>query len=70
MIHIWARTVLLKSVLPGKASRGVAHSVEVGSLATVTVTGADVVRLPAASRATAVSVCEPLLEALVFQETA
>src|SRR5207249_8268278 len=31
------------------------------SLNTVTVTAAEVVRLPAASRATAVSVCEPLL---------
>src|SRR5687768_802335 len=36
------------------------------SLATVTVTGADVVRLPAASRATAVRVCEPLVVVLVF----
>ena len=32
-----------------------------GALATVTVTGAEVVRLPAASRATAVIVCWPLL---------
>src|SRR2546427_1223400 len=39
------------------------------SLNTVTVTGAEVVRLPAASRATAVSVCEPLLAVVVFQET-
>src|SRR5258708_40311653 len=31
-----------------------------GALATVTVTGAEVVRLPAASRATAATVCEPL----------
>src|SRR5687768_3039907 len=37
------------------------------SLATVTVTGAEVVLLPAASRATAVSVCEPLVAVLVFQ---
>src|SRR5687767_5113814 len=37
------------------------------SLATVTVTGAEVVRLPAASRATAVRVCEPLLAVVVFQ---
>src|SRR5688572_13206148 len=36
------------------------------SLATVTVTGAEVVRLPAASRATAVRVCEPLVVVLVF----
>src|SRR5690349_13104641 len=34
-------------------------------LATVTVTGAEVVRLPAASRATAVRVCVPSLERLV-----
>src|SRR5688572_22312774 len=37
------------------------------SLATVTVTGAEVVRLPAASRATAVMVCEPLVVVVVFQ---
>src|SRR5688500_1717242 len=37
------------------------------SLLTVTVTGAEVVRLPAASRATAVSVCEPLVAVVVFQ---
>src|SRR5437879_2641872 len=39
------------------------------SLNTVTVTAAEVVRLPAASRATAVSVCEPLLAVVVFQDT-
>src|SRR5688572_19446632 len=39
------------------------------SLATVIVTGAEVVRLPAASRATAVMVCEPLVAVLVFQVT-
>jgi len=38
-------------------------------LETVTVTGAEVVRLPAASRATAVRVCEPLLAVVVSQET-
>src|SRR6266853_1869126 len=38
-------------------------------LATVTVTGAELVRLPAASRATAVRVCEPLLALAVFQGT-
>src|SRR5687768_7091480 len=37
------------------------------SLATVTVTGAEVVRLPAASRATAVSVCDPFVAVFVFQ---
>ena len=38
-------------------------------LATVTVTGAEgSLRLPAASRATAVKVCEPLAAAVVFHE--
>src|SRR6185295_7392146 len=37
-------------------------------LVTVTVTGADVVWLPAASRATAVSVCDPFGVPLVSQE--
>src|SRR5206468_5268058 len=40
----------------------------VRSLATVTVTAAEVVVFPAASRATAVRVCEPLLTAVVSQE--
>src|SRR5262252_901948 len=40
-----------------------------GVLFTVTVTAADVVRLPAASRATAVRVCGPLLEAVVSTAT-
>src|SRR5882762_1180694 len=40
------------------------------SLNTVTVTAAAVAVLPAASRATAVSVCEPLFAVVVFQETA
>src|SRR5256885_790520 len=39
-----------------------------GAFATVTVTGAEVVRLPAASRATALIVCEPLAAPVVFQE--
>src|SRR6266853_2066750 len=39
-----------------------------GPLDTVTVTGAEVERLPAASRAIALRVCEPLLAAVVFQE--
>src|SRR3989442_15412506 len=38
------------------------------SLNPVTVTAAEVVRLPAASRATAVSVCEPLLAVVVFHD--
>ena len=36
---------------------------------TVTVSGAEVVRLPAASRAVAVRLCDPSLAAAVFQET-
>src|SRR5436190_388665 len=40
-----------------------------GALETVTVTPAEVVRLPAASRAVAVRVCEPLPVLAVFQET-
>src|SRR5207245_8308886 len=39
------------------------------SLKTVTVTAAEVVLLPAASRATAVSTCEALVAVLVSQET-
>src|SRR5438128_618925 len=38
-------------------------------LFTVTLTAAEVVVLPAASRATAVTLCEPLLAVVVFQET-
>src|SRR2546430_1314460 len=40
----------------------------VRSLFTVTVTVAEVVMFPAASRATAVRLCEPLLTAVVSQE--
>ncbi len=36
---------------------------------TVTVTADEVVRLPAASRATDVRACEPLLTVVVFHET-
>jgi hypothetical protein len=38
--------------------------------ATVTCTEADVVLFPAASRATAVSVCDPFVAVVVFHETA
>src|SRR5438876_4432268 len=38
-------------------------------LSTVTLTTVEVVVLPAASRATAVKLCEPLLAVVVFQET-
>src|SRR5204862_27971 len=41
----------------------------VSAFDTVTVTGEEVVRLPAASRAVAVRVCEPLPTVVVFQET-
>src|SRR2546426_1370025 len=40
----------------------------VAALHTATVTAAQVVRLPAASRATAVRVCEPLLAVVVFHD--
>src|SRR5437773_1855175 len=40
----------------------------VSAFDTVTVTGDEVVRLPAASRAVAVRVCEPLPTVVVFQE--
>src|SRR5207249_3061442 len=39
-----------------------------GVLSTVTLTAAEVVVLPAASRATAVTLCEPLLAVVVFHE--
>src|SRR6266705_317473 len=39
------------------------------ALDTVTVTAKEVARLPAASRATAVRICEPLATAVVFQDT-
>ena len=42
---------------------------EVSMFNTVTVIPAEVVRLPAASRAMAVSVCVPLGTSAVFQET-
>jgi hypothetical protein len=42
----------------------------VSELFTVTVTGPDVVELPAASRATAVSVYEPFASVVVFHDTA
>jgi hypothetical protein len=39
-----------------------------GAFDTVTVTGAEILELPAASRATAVMLCAPLLAIAVFQE--
>ena len=41
----------------------------VSSFDTVTEIADEVVRFPAASRATAVNVCDPLLTIVVFQET-
>src|SRR5207253_1077092 len=67
-----ADTALLRAVSVGAACLAAGLMVTEGgvvSLNTVTVTAAEVVRLPAASRATAVSVCEPLLAVVVFQET-
>src|SRR5213083_31001 len=57
--------------LPGEDTLTVGGVVSTGgggALATVTVTGAEVLRLPTPSRATAVMVCEPLLAEVVFQE--
>ena len=41
-----------------------------GALSTLTVTAVDVRLLPAASRATAVSECEPFVAVAVFHDTA
>ena len=61
---------LIGAALAGSAWVAAWLIVTVGAtLSTVTVTGAEVLRFPAASRATAVMVCEPLLELVVFQET-
>src|SRR5439155_663855 len=59
--HAWTVATLFRSSAGGVAAGGAA-------LVTVTVTGAEVVVLPAASRATAVRVCEPLAAPVVFQE--
>src|SRR5439155_21030177 len=40
-----------------------------GALSTVTLTAAEVALFPVASRATAVTLCKPLLAVVVFQET-
>src|SRR5467141_3104277 len=61
---------LIGAALVGSAWVAAWLIVTVGAtLSTVTVTGAEVVRLPAASRAIAVMVCEPLLAPVVFQGT-
>jgi hypothetical protein len=69
--HIWARTALLKLVLPGMVARatGWGHWGEGAPLATVTVTEAEVVVLPPVSRATAVRVRLPSATVVVFQAT-
>src|SRR5437773_11644605 len=61
---------LIGELLVGSAWPAAWLIVTVGGLAleTVTVTGAEAVRRPAASRATAVKVCEPLLALVVFHE--
>src|SRR5712664_4186468 len=64
-----AVTVIVPETLAPDAGEVMLTVGAVVSLNTVTVTGAEVVRLPAASRATAVRVCEPLLAEVVFQET-
>ena len=53
------------AVFSGELIETVGGTVSV--LETLTVTGAEVVRLPAASRATAVSVCVPLAVSVEFQ---
>ena len=61
---------LIGEALVGSACPPAWLIVTVGAtLSTVTVTPLLVVVLPAASRATAVSVWEPLLAVVVFQET-
>src|SRR5438046_1260543 len=61
---------LIGKLLVGSAWPAAWLIVTVGGLAleTVTVTGAEAVRRPAASRATAVKVCGPLLALVVFHE--
>src|SRR5207302_579695 len=59
---VWPFTGEMMLTVGGVVSGG-------GPLAIVTVTGAEVLLLPAASRATAVRVCEPLSDVLVPTET-
>jgi len=60
---------LIVTIVPSGPLVGV-KLVIVGGFTTVTLTGAEVALLPAASRATAVKVCEPLLAVELFHETA
>ena len=55
--------------LAGAVMETVGGVVSEAALLTVTVTVAEVLVLPAASRATAVSVCEPLVAVVLFQVT-
>src|SRR5579872_78865 len=57
-----------QSVITVRPDGSFGHS-DATALLTVTATGADVVLLPAASRATAVSVCAPLATVVVSQTT-
>src|SRR5712691_810963 len=61
---------LIETLVPAGPLVGVKLETVGGAvlLSTVTATGAEAVRRPAASRATAVRVCEPLLAAVVFHE--
>src|SRR5438445_9232712 len=58
-------------IVPETVAPGAGEEIEMvgGLLYTITLTAAEVVVLPAASRATAVKLCEPLLAVVVFQET-
>src|SRR5207249_4939655 len=68
-------TPVLAPVTPDQEAAGASVAelsskrVDEVALDTVTVTAAEVVRLPAASRATAVRVCEPLATVALFQAT-
>ena len=55
--------------LAGAVMETVGGVVSEAALLTVTVTVAEVLVLPAASRATAVSVCEPVATVVLFQVT-
>src|SRR5438876_6083075 len=57
-------------IVPATEAPGVGEEIEIvgGLLSTDTLTAAEAVVLPAASRATAVTLCEPLLAVVVFQE--
>jgi hypothetical protein len=53
----------------GAVTDTVGGAVSAAALETVTLTGAEVVVFPAASRATALSACVPLLSVVVFHVT-